>query len=196
MSMMTIPLPVNPSRWDYVTASGGGLTVAFVAGSGGSITLRSPTGENVKLNYSGIGAGIGIGAKLPRFGKVDIKIRGKSVGGVGAAEAFPSDGAIFVADDLVAGDLTRDHIVGPCMYVEAGGGVALGVSATAMLFGLDPKLLAAVMLSNATPATNLTISPILTRKLMQSANGALLMAGANLGVQAGIGGAVYIGALF
>lgn len=54
MSMMTIPLPVNPSRWDYVTASGGGLTVAFVAGSGGSITLRSPTGENVKLNYSGM----------------------------------------------------------------------------------------------------------------------------------------------
>lgn len=127
---------------------------------------------------------------------MDIKIKGKSVGGVGPAEAFPSDGAIFVADDLVAGDLTRDHIVGPCMYVEAGGGVALGVSATAMLLGLDPKLLAAVMLSNATPATNLTISPILTRKLMQSANGALLMGGANLGIQAGIGGAVYICALF
>lgn len=186
MSMMTIPLPVNPSRWDYVTASGGGLTVAFVAGSGGSIT-----GENVKLHYSGIGAGIGIGAKLPRFGKVDIKIKGKSVGGVGAAEAFPSDGAVFVADDL-----TRDDIVGPCMYVEAGGGVALGVSATAMLFGLDPKLLAAAMLANTTPAANLTISPILTRKLMQSASGALVMAGANLGIQAGIGGAVYIGALF
>lgn len=102
MPKIPIPLPVNPSRWDYVTASGGGLTLAFVAGSGGSITLRSPTGENVKLHYSGIGAGLGMGAKLPRFGKVDIKIKGKSVGGVGAAEAFPSDGAVFVADALVA----------------------------------------------------------------------------------------------
>lgn len=115
MSKIPIPLPVNPSRWDYVTASGGGLTLALVAGSGGSITLLSPTGENVKLHYSGIGAGLGMGAKLPRFGKVNIKIKGKNVGGVGAAEAFPSDGAVFVADDLAAGDLTRDDIVGPCM---------------------------------------------------------------------------------
>ncbi len=40
-----IPLPVNESRWQYQTASGGGLTVVMVAGSGGSITLRSPLGK-------------------------------------------------------------------------------------------------------------------------------------------------------
>ncbi|BCD84988.1 hypothetical protein PSm6_13950 [Pseudomonas solani] len=196
MPKMPIPLPVNPSRWGYVTASGGGLTVAFVAGGGGSITLRSPSGENVALRYGGLGAGVGFGAKLPRFGKVDIKIKGKSVGGTGAAEAFPSDGAVFVADDLVDRDLTRDDITGPCMYVEVNAGVAVGVAGTAMLFGLDAKLLAAVMLMNASPVTSLTVSPMLTRQLMQSARGALLMGGANLGIQAGAGGAVYIGALF
>lgn len=139
---------------------------------------------------------MGFGAKLPRFGKVDIKIKGKSVGGTGAAEAFPSDGAVFVADDLVDRDLTRDDITGPCMYVEVNAGVAVGVAGTAMLFGLDAKLLAAVMLMNASPVTSLTVSPMLTRQLMQSARGALLMGGANLGIQAGAGGAVYIGALF
>lgn len=37
-----IPIPLNESCWQYRTASGGGLTVALVAGSGGSIILRSP----------------------------------------------------------------------------------------------------------------------------------------------------------
>jgi hypothetical protein len=37
-----IPIPLNESRWQYQTASGGGLTVALVAGSGGSNILRSP----------------------------------------------------------------------------------------------------------------------------------------------------------
>jgi len=39
---ISIPIPVNESQWQYSTASGGGLTVALVAGSGGSIILRSP----------------------------------------------------------------------------------------------------------------------------------------------------------
>ncbi|MFO6376448.1 type IV secretion system toxin Tse4, partial [Pseudomonas aeruginosa] len=53
MSQLPIPLPLNESRWRYVTASGGGMTVAFLAGSGGSITLLSPEGENVSFRYGG-----------------------------------------------------------------------------------------------------------------------------------------------
>lgn len=144
MSQLPIPLPLNESRWRYVTASGGGVTVAFLAGSGGSITLLSPEGENVSFRYGGVGGGIGLGMRLPRFGKVNLNVKGKSVGGAGALEALPSTGTVLVADGLVGRDLSRGDFTGPCMYVELGAGVIAGGSGTAILFGLDPKLLAAV----------------------------------------------------
>ena len=56
-----IPIPLNDSRWQYQTASGGGLTIALVAGSGGSIILRSPQGENVSYRYRYGGVGVGSG---------------------------------------------------------------------------------------------------------------------------------------
>lgn len=117
-----IPLPVNESRWQYQTASGGGLTVVMVAGSGGSIILRSPQGEDVSYRYGGVGVGGGFGARLPRFGKINIQIKGKGVSAAGAAEALPSTGKVFVSDALVNRDLTSDDITGPCMYTEVGGG--------------------------------------------------------------------------
>ncbi|CDF97449.1 MULTISPECIES: hypothetical protein [unclassified Pseudomonas] len=190
-----IPIPVNESRWQYQTASGGGLTVVMVAGSGGSIILRSPQGEDVSYRYGGVGVGAGFGARLPRFGKVNIQIKGKSVGGAAAAEAFPSTGKVFVSDALVERDLTSDDITGPCMYTEVGAGLVVGGSATALLFGLDPKLLALSVALNASPATMMAAS-IVNRQLVQSAKGALVMAGMNAGVQAGGGAAVYIGYLF
>lgn len=190
-----IPIPVNESRWQYQTASGGGLTVVMVAGSGGSIILRSPQGEDVSYRYGGVGVGAGFGARLPRFGKVNIQIKGKSVGGAAAAEAFPSTGKVFVSDALVERDLTSDDITGPCMYTEVGAGLVVGGSATALLFGLDPKLLALSVALSASPATMMAAS-IVNRQLVQSAKGALVMAGMNAGVQAGGGAAVYMGYLF
>lgn len=191
-----IPIPVNESRWAYQTASGGGLTVALVAGSGGSIILRSPEGKDVSYRYGGVGVGAGFGARLPRFGKVNIQIKGKSVGAAGAAEAFPSFGKVFVSDALVSRDLTEDDITGPCMYTEVGGGLVVGGSATALLFGLDPKLLALSVALNASPATSIIASSTVNRQLLQSAKGAVVMAGMNAGVQAGGGAAIYMGYLF
>jgi len=191
-----IPIPVNESRWQYQTASGGGLTVALVAGSGGSIILRSPEGKDVSYRYGGIGVGAGFGARLPRFGKVNIQIKGKSVGAAGAAEAFPSFGKVFVSDALLSRDLTEDDITGPCMYTEVGGGLVVGGSATALLFGLDPKLLALSVALNASPATSIIAASTVNRQLLQSAKGAVVMAGMNAGVQAGGGAAIYMGYLF
>lgn len=191
-----IPIPVNESRWQYQTASGGGLSVVMVAGSGGSIILRSPQGENVSYRYGGVGVGAGFGARLPRFGKINIRVKGKSVGGAGAAEAFPSTGKVFVSDALVDRDLTSDDITGPCMYTEVGVGLVVGGSATALLFGLDPKLLALSLALNSNPATSLIAATSVSRRLAQSAKGALVMAGVNAGVQAGGGVAVYVGYLF
>ncbi|MDR6962025.1 hypothetical protein J2W43_006045 [Pseudomonas brassicacearum] len=191
-----IPIPVNESRWQYQTASGGGLTVVMVAGSGGSIILRSPEGEDISYRYGGVGVGVGFGARLPRFGKINIQIKGKSVGGAGAAEAFPSTGKVFVSDALVSRDLTSDDITGPCMYTEVGVGLGIGGSATALLFGLDPKLLALSMALSANPATSLIASTLVNQRLAKSAKGAVVMAGMNAGLQAGGGAAIYIGYLF
>lgn len=182
---LSIPIPVNESKWLYQTASGGGLTVALVAGSGGSIILRSPQGKDVSYRYGGLGVGAGFGARLPRFGKVNIQVKGKSVGGAGAAEAFPSTGKVFVSDALRSSDLTEDDITGPCMYTEVGAGLVVGGSATALLFGLDPKLLAMAVALNSSPVTSIIASSRVNEQLMRSAKGALVMAGMNAGVQAG-----------
>jgi len=191
-----IPIPVNASRWEYQTASGGGLTVALVAGSGGSIILRSPEGKDVSYRYGGVGVGAGFGARLPRLGKINIQIKGKSVGAAGAAEAFPSFGKVFVSDALASRDLTEDDITGPCMYTEVAAGLVVGGSASALLFGLDPKLLALSVALSANPATSLIASSTVNRQLLQSAKGAVVMAGMNAGVQAGGGAAIYLGYLF
>ncbi|MCJ8204722.1 hypothetical protein [Pseudomonas sp. RGM2987] len=191
-----IPIPVNASRWEYQTASGGGLTVALVAGSGGSIILRSPEGKDVSYRYGGVGVGAGFGARLPRLGKINIQVKGKSVGAAGAAEAFPSFGKVFVSDALASRDLTEDDITGPCMYTEVAAGLVVGGSATALLFGLDPKLLALSVALNASPATSIIAASTVNRQLLQSAKGAVVMAGMNAGVQAGGGAAIYLGYLF
>lgn len=193
---LSIPIPVNESKWLYQTASGGGLTVALVAGSGGSIILRSPQGKDVSYRYGGLGVGAGFGARLPRFGKVNIQVKGKSVGGAGAAEAFPSTGKVFVSDALRSSDLTEDDITGPCMYTEVGAGLVVGGSATALLFGLDPKLLAMAVALNSSPVTSIIASSRVNEQLMRSAKGALVMAGMNAGVQAGGGAVIYMGYLF
>ncbi len=78
------------------------------------------------------------------------------------------------------------------MYVELGAGVIAGGSGTAILFGLDPKLLAAVALASASPLTA-ALGASMSRQLLQSSRGALLMAGVNVGAQFGGGAAAYLG---
>lgn len=140
--------------------------------------------------------GVGFGARLPRFGKINIQIKGKGVAAAGAAEAFPSTGKVFVSDALVNRDLTSDDITGPCMYTEVGVGLVVGGSATALLFGLDPKLLALSVALSSNPATSLIASTTVNRQLARSAKGAVVMAGVNAGLQAGGGAAIYMGYLF
>ncbi|ROL63161.1 hypothetical protein BK634_30435 [Pseudomonas chlororaphis] len=193
---ISIPIPVNESKWQYSTASGGGLTVALVAGSGGSIILRSPQGQDVSFRYGGVGVGVGVGARLPRIGKINIKVKGTGVAAAGAAEAFPSTGKVFVSDALKASDLTSDDITGPCVYTEVAAGLVVGGSATALLFGLDPKLLAMYLALNSNPATSLIAAQLVNRQLLQSAKGAVVMVGMNAGAQAGAGVGIFLGYLF
>ena len=71
----------------------------------------------------------------------------------------------------------------------------MGGSATALLFGLDPKLLALAVVLGSNPATMMASIKV-NEQLLRSAKGAVVMAGMNVGPQAGGGIATYMGYLF
>ncbi|KAF1065891.1 MAG: hypothetical protein GAK45_02080 [Pseudomonas citronellolis] len=196
MDNSIIPLTVSPSHWEYDTASSGGLTFMFVAGGGGQLILKDPQGARHSYGYGGIGVGAGFGAKLPKIGRVNLNVKGKSVGAVGAAESFPSYGKVFVSDALRERDLSADDFTGACVYIEGSIGLGVGGAGTAMLFGLDAKLLALNLALAASPIAQVFASRTVQRQLLQSAKGVLVMGGATAGLQAGGGGAMYVGGLF
>lgn len=192
---MQIPLPVTVSDWRYKTATGGGLTVVFAAASGGMVTVTDPQGADHQFRYGSIGVGAGLGARLPRFGKLNLNIRGKSVGAAGATENLPSVGTVLVSDTVAARGLQRDDFIGACLFVEGGVGLIAGGSGSAMLFGLDAKLLA-MTVATVTPIGNLLLPHDSAVRLLRSAKGAILTAGINAGIQAGGGVTATLGGLF
>lgn len=192
---MQIPLPVSESTWRYKTASGGGLTVVFAAAAGGSLTLIDPNGVDQEFRYGSVGVGLGIGARLPRFGKVNLHIRGKSVGAAGASEDFPAFGKVLVADSIADRGLAREDFQGACVFIEGGVGLIGGGSGSAMLFGLDPKLLA-MTVAKLTPVGNLLMPHDSAMRLLRSAKGVIIAAGLNVGLQAGAGATFSLGGLY
>jgi hypothetical protein len=177
------------SAWQFITSATGGAGVEFVAAEGGRIYLQSPAGGQVVFTYGGAGLGLSAGLKLPKIGR--IQFRGRSFNVAGAPAAFPNTGAIYILDNFLGDELTQDDITGVCIFAEISGGLVGGGSATAMLLGMDPLWLAGVMVAAAAPV----LEPAAVTGLLASATGVLLMAGLNLGIQAGGGAAVYVGGL-
>jgi len=192
---MDMGIALKSSEWQYVTGNGGSATVAVFAGGGGTITLRRPDGGNEVLRYGGLGAGVGFGAKLPRFGKIDLKIRGQSVGAAGAVEALPATGIVFAAESIGARELTREDFNGACLYVEGGLGLVAGASGTAMLFGVSAADLALLIAAMSNPAGQM-VAFGLAQRVIASAHGVIFFAGVNVGAQAGGGVAGFVGGMF
>jgi len=177
------------SLWQFSTSSSGGLGVEFVAIEGGKIWLTDPAGNTVTFYYGAAGAGLAAGLKLPKIGKVQLKIRGKGAGGVAAPASFPNAGKVYVLDTFAGEELTKSDISGVCLFVEAFGGLVGGGSATAMVFGMSPVWLG--MAAALAPISSLAI-----QRMLSTATGVLLMAGVNVGIQAGGGFGAFIGALY
>lgn len=192
---MQIPFPVSASDWRYKTATGGGLTVVFAAAAGGALTLTDPKGVDHQFRYGSLGVGVGLGARLPRFGKVNLHVRGKSVGAAGANEDFPAVGRVLVADSIASRGLVREDFEGACVFIEGGVGLIGGASGSAMLFGLDAKLLA-MTAATLTPVGNLLLPHDSAVRLLRSAKGVIMAAGLNVGIQAGAGATISLGGLF
>jgi hypothetical protein len=171
------------SAWQFVTFGSGGIGVAFVVGGGGQVVLADPSGINYTFTYGGIGVGLSAGLKIPKLGKIQIPTpKGPATGAVGPM-AFPSTGTVFCDGSLPGGDLTKSDIQGLCMFAEVGGGLIAGASGTSLFVGLNPLLLPTLSI------------PGVSQLFINSARGMILMAGANVGIQAQIGASVSLGYL-
>jgi hypothetical protein len=177
------------SAWQFVTSSTGGVGVEFVALEGGTIWLQDPRSQVVTFHYGSAGVGLAAGLKLPKIGKLELKLRGKTVGGVIAPGAFPNTGKVYVLETFSGDELTASDIRGVCAFTEVYGGVIGGGSATAMIFGMNP-----VWLAVAVAAGPMASLPMM--KMLSTATGVLLMAGVNVGIQAGVGAGIFLGGLF
>ena len=183
---------LEPSDWTYATGATGAVGIAFVAASGGAVYVADPAGTVHRLIFGGLGAGWSFGFRAPKGLKLPTiprvlkpTIRGKSTAGAGSITDFPSGGAVFRAASRKGRELTLSDIRGGIMFVEGGLGLIGGGSGDAMLFGMNPVLLVAA-LSN--PALSL-----LMVRAMQTAEGAMIFGGVNVGVQAGGGVAGLVG---
>lgn len=178
------------SAWKFVTSSTGGLGVEFIAAEGGVIYMTDPGGSAVSFKYGAAGVGITYGFKLPKIGKVDVKVLGKAIGAAVAPASFPNTGIMYVLDSFAGDELTRDDITGVCQFVEVGAAMFAGGSATAMLVGMSPVWLAGIAMGPASPFYFPCVE-----KLVSSATGVLLMAGINASLMAGVGAAAFLGGL-
>lgn len=178
----------GPSKWEFITSSTGGVGVAFVAVEGGKIFMKSPQKAAVSFYYGAAGVGLSAGLKLPKIGKVQV--RGKGVTAAIAPASFPNMGQLYVLDSFKGDDLTISDIQGACVFVEIAGGIIAGVSATAMLVGMDVRWLAGLVVPLAP-----TIA-YFDYKFLSSAKGLLVMGGATAGLQAGAGIGAFLGGLY
>jgi hypothetical protein len=181
------------SNWEFVTFGSGGLSLGVFAAEGGKVVLKNPVSrQEENFYYGGAGAGLALGLKLPKIGKVQINTRKGPLTAVGGPTAFPSKGTVLVTTGFVGDELTGNDIKGVCCFTEIGAGVIGGGSGCVMFVGLNPLILScfgsAQLLGGLGTVAVISI-------LLASARGIILMAGANIGIQAQIGGAFYFGYL-
>jgi hypothetical protein len=181
------------SAWQFVTSSTGGIGVEFVAAEGGKIFLNNPQGKQITFYYGSAGVGLSAGLKLPKIGKVQVNVKGRSVVGAIAPAAFPNGGKLYILDTFAGTELTEKDIQGVCAFLEIGGGIIAGVSATAMLVGMNPIWLAGLGLAAAAGPAGMIY---LDYRLLRSATGLLVMGGLNAGIQAGAGVGAFLGGLY
>lgn len=123
------------------------------------------------------------GVKLPKIGKVKIKTKEVPLTGTIAPTFFESFGYLYITENFSGEELTVSNIRGLCAFVDIGAGLIAGCSGVGMLLNLSPWLLPM--------ASNPALAPI----FFGSADAVLLMRGPNVGIQAGIGGAAFLGGL-
>jgi hypothetical protein len=182
ISPMNLSLAPLSSAWAFETFGSGGLGLGLIAAGGGTVILRAPSGEAHQFYYGGAGVGLSAGLKLPKIGKVQIPIKKSGLTGAVGPTSFPSTGMVLKTINASRPDLTQSDISGLCVFIDVGGGLIAGAGGTCLLFGIPLQY-----------GPLLVVPGIGGQLFMNAARGILLMAGANVGVQAGGGIAGMIG---
>lgn len=209
--MLLLPGIKKKSAWQFVTCEGAALALGIPTASGGWVMLRSPANKPVKFYYGGAGAGYSWMFKIPKIGKPQISTPKGPLTGTGSEAAFTSTGEVYITKGFMGNELEVSDIEGICAFVEVGAGVVVGGSANGMLLGVDPYLLAhaATQMGHAAPlidrmtlgtvdperAARTVVEDVGYQQLFSSARAFLVMGGYNVGLQAGFGGAAYMGYL-
>ena len=170
---------LRPSSWTFVTSGTGGLNIDIFAAAGGSIDFLDPSHKQRNFHFGSAGVGAGIGLKLPKVGKLEIRPEklGKAIGGVVAPKVFPNAGSLYMTPFFSGHELAAADLRGLCIVIDGGAGLLVGYSGTLMLLGIDPVRFAMQV-----------ASPIMSLLLGQTEpNAVLVTRGLNAGIQAGGG---------
>jgi hypothetical protein len=174
------------SAWRYDTFASVGIGVGLVAAEGGSLSFLDPRNTRQQFRYGGVGAGFAWALKIPKLPK--LQIRGNSTGSVVGPSTFPNAGALLVTTNCATDDLSRSDFQGPCAFMNGGLGLIAGASAGIMALGLNPVAVAAAI---ASPFA----AQVLWPNAIRSARAILFFGGVNVGGQAGVAAAGYLGAV-
>ena len=70
---MRLTTPIRKiSAWQFITFGSGGLSVGVLAGGGGQMILKAPSGTDQTFTYGGVGEGLSAGLKIPKLGKIQV----------------------------------------------------------------------------------------------------------------------------
>ena len=169
---------IRRSKWEFNTSNGAGLSMGIVGAEGGSVTLKDPQGKPTVFYYGAVGAGLSVGVKLPKLGKIKLP------GLTGSSEQFTSGGLLYMSPMFSRDELTVDDINGGCMFLEVGAESLGEVPRTPWAFGMNE----AAMFSGI-------LQPALLIHALSTAVGYMVFAGTNYGLQAGLGVSEFVGVM-
>lgn len=134
---------LRESEWEYKTSWSGGGSLGALAATLGELYFKDPNKYEVRFKYGGVGAGGGLGLKLPKLPK-NLSSIGLSV----SPTSFDVKGSVYLLPQFEGKELSKDDFKGACVIFELGGAAAdFGYVGTMMLIGGDTLL----MLCSAPP---------------------------------------------
>ncbi|MGX6998591.1 hypothetical protein [Caballeronia sp. KNU42] len=127
---------LRESKWKYDTGATGGMGTAFLAASGGTISLKNPDSQTQEFSYAGFGLSV-FSVSIPKIKIPNIPIVNRSIGATGAAESFDGSGLVYMTDSFHGNELSKSDLQGGTVYFDAAAGLLAGYGASVMLLGIN-----------------------------------------------------------
>lgn len=176
-------LTLRKSRWQFNTSAAAGIGFGAFNNEAGMFALDAPQNRTHKYAYSGFGLGQSRGLstllRLPRLALPKVIIKNDALSGSGSTADFTSRGWLYLTNSLDGIDFVKPEILeGGTIYLEGAAGYLFGATGSFMLLGISRELLLMGI-----------VKPDLIGMAIRSAPAALIIAGANEGLQdtAGVG---------